>query len=165
MTTLSFRNYQASDAQHLVAVFQDAIRGTGSSAYDAQQVAVWSALRNAEEFGQLLNQGLTIVAVEQGTIAAFGQLHPIDYVSFLYTASSFARRGCATGIYQQLEAYAIEQGVSHLYTDASRIAKHFFLKMGFNAIAVEQVERQGVLFERFRMQKPLSPPHASIQST
>lgn len=161
MASLSFRNYQASDAKNLVVVFQDAIRGTGASAYDAQQVAIWSALRDVEAFEQLLNQGLAIVAVENETIAAFGQLHPLDYVAFLYTATPFARQGCATGIYQQLEAHAIAQGVPSLHTHASRIAKHFFLKMGFSVLAAEQVERQGIWFERFHMQKQLFPDSIS----
>jgi putative acetyltransferase len=153
-----FRGYHPLDTDAIAAVFRDAILHTGSQVYDAQQVAAWSAYPDdRDEFQQRLSQGITLVAVEHDAIAAFGQLDPPDHISLLYTSSQFARRGCATEIYQRLEAQAIAQHVTRLHTEASHIAKHFFLKMGFQIIEAERVMRRGVEFERFRMEKVISP--------
>jgi putative acetyltransferase len=153
-----FRDYHPLDTDAIAAVFRDAIIHTASQAYDAEQVAVWSAYPDdPEEFRQRLSQGITIVAVEHDAIAAFGQLDPPDHISLLYTSSQFARRGCATEIYQRLEAQAIAQHINRLHTEASHIAKHFFLKMGFQIVESERVVRRGIEFERFRMEKVIAP--------
>lgn len=150
------RAYQPSDAEAIVAVFRDAIRGTGATAYNAEQVAIWSSYpEEIEAFRQQLSQGFTLVAVEAARVVAFGQLDLPDHIGFLYTASDYARRGYAAAIYQRLEVRALEQGSERLRTEASRISKHFFLKMGFRVVEPEWVDRKGVQFERFKMEKIL----------
>ncbi len=151
------REYEKSDAEDLAAIYRDAVIGIGTSAYNAQQIAVWSSYpEDIEEFRELLSLGLTLVAVEGSRLAAFGQLNPPDHIAFLYTASNFARLGYATEIYKRLEIYATEQGVKRLHTEASRIAKYFFLKVGFRVVDMELAERKGVLFERFKMEKVIA---------
>ena len=151
---MMLREYLASDAEALAAIYRDAVIGIGSSAYDVQQIAVWSSYpEDIEQFRKLLSLGLTLVAVEDSRLVAFGQLNPSDHIAFLYTASDFARHGYATEIYKRLEAYAVEQGSKHLHTEASRISKHFFVKMGFRVVETELAERQGVQLERFKMEK------------
>lgn len=148
------REYQKSDAEALIAVYRDAVIGIGAGAYNAQQIAIWSSYpEDIEEFRELLSLGLTLVAVEGSRLAAFGQLNPPDHIAFLYTASDFARLGHATEIYKRLEAHAVGQGVKRLHTDASRIAKHFFLKMSFRVVETELTEHKSVQFERFKMEK------------
>ena len=148
------RPYNSADAEALVKVFQDAVIHTGSQAYSPEQAAVWASYpTEVESFRQQLSRGLTLVAVSDNMPVAFGQLDPIDYIAFLYTASYAGRQGCATAIYQQLEARSIEQNAVGLRTAASRISKHFFLKMGFHVVETEWVDRKGLLFERFKMEK------------
>ncbi|MGB7439974.1 MAG: GNAT family N-acetyltransferase [Coleofasciculaceae cyanobacterium] len=151
------RKYQPSDAESLVTVFRDAVVKIGSTAYDARQTAVWASFpEDIEEFRQLLSLGLTVVAVQDSRLVAFGQLNPPDHIAYLYTASDAARLGCATEIYKRLEARAIEQGSQSLDTEASRISKYFFLKMGFQIVEREIVTRKGVQFERFKMEKVIN---------
>ncbi|HEY9694153.1 MAG TPA: GNAT family N-acetyltransferase [Oculatellaceae cyanobacterium] len=151
------REYQPSDVETLISIFRDAIITTGSTAYNAEQIKVWSSYpEDIEEFRQLLSQGITYVAVHNNQLVAFGQLNPSNHIAYLYTASDFARLGYATKIYQNLEAQAIKQGVQHLHTNASRISKYFFLKMGFYIVEAEIVERKKVWLERFKMEKILT---------
>jgi putative acetyltransferase len=151
------RPYQVSDAESLVAIFQDAVTGIGASAYDARQIAVWSSYpEDLEEFRQLLACGLTLVAEENKQAVAFGQLNPLNHIAFLYTATNFARLGYGTAIYQQLEVHARDHGMKRLHTEASRISKHLFLKMGFHIVEREIAIRHGVEFERFKMEKVIN---------
>ncbi|HEY9605746.1 MAG TPA: GNAT family N-acetyltransferase [Allocoleopsis sp.] len=148
------REYQPSDAESLAAIYRDAVIGIGSSAYDDKQIEAWSSYpEDIEEFRRVLSEGLTIVVLHDGKLVAFGQLNPLARIAFVYTASQFARLGYATEIYKRLEAKAIEQAVQRLYTEASRISKHFFLKMGFCVVEAEIVYRKGVQLERFKMAK------------
>jgi putative acetyltransferase len=150
------RAYHPADAEVLAAVYKDAVRGTGASAYDAQQIAVWSAYpEDIEAFRHLLNRGITLVAVQGERVVAFGQLNPPDHIAFLYTATAYARLGYASEIYRQLEAHAFQQGVQRLHTEASRLSQPLFAKMGFHVVETEIVERQGVQIERFKMAKRL----------
>jgi putative acetyltransferase len=146
--------YQNSDAKAVAVVFKSAVLEIGATAYQPEQIAVWSSYAdNLENWQQKLSQGLTLVALDRGKIVAFGQLECPEHIAMLYVAPTHARRGYGTAIYQQLESQAVKQGSRRLSVEASRLAKHFFQKMGFVTVAVEWVERQGVPFERFRMEK------------
>ncbi len=150
------RSYQTSDLEAAIALYCDAALVTGGTAYSPAQAAAWA--RYAEDraaFSQALQQGTTLVAIANGSLAAFGQLHPDHHLALLYTASQFGRQGYGTQVYQALEAIARERQVPQLHTQASRIARPFFLKMGFQVQAREEVEREGQKFERFVMVKPL----------
>ncbi|HEY9862380.1 MAG TPA: GNAT family N-acetyltransferase [Candidatus Obscuribacterales bacterium] len=152
------RPYQAPDAEAIAAVYQDSVLGIGATAYNADQVAAWSAYPdNMEEFRQMLQQGLTLVAEADGQLVAFGQLNPLNHIAFLYTATQAARQGYATEIYLKLENHAMQQGVEHLHTEASRISKFFFSKMGYHITETEVVTRKGIELERFKMAKIISP--------
>ncbi|HEY9805916.1 MAG TPA: GNAT family N-acetyltransferase [Candidatus Obscuribacterales bacterium] len=150
------RPYQIIDAEAIAAIYRDAVINTGATAYDAEQIEAWAAYpEDIEEFRRSLQQGLTLVALVDEQLVAFGQLHPLDHIAFLYTASQAARQGYATKIYQKLETEAIQQGATQLQTAASRISKFFFFKMGYHLIETEIVTRQGIELERFQMAKRL----------
>lgn len=144
------------DATTLARLYRDAVLGTGAEAYDARQVEVWAAFADdLDAFARTLACGHTLLAEVDGEPAAFGQLYPSDHIALLYTASRHARRGLAGALYARFERLAVEAGAPRLSVDASRIARGFFVKAGFRVLAVEYVERQGVVFERFRLEKRL----------
>jgi len=153
---LELREYRCGDEAALAAVYRDAVRRIGCDAYDARQVQAWTAYADEQRFADQLCLGLTLLAVCGVRIAGFAQLHPADHVALLYTAAAFARRGCATRLYAALEARASAAGTQRVHTEASRIARHFFLKMGFRVIETEAVEHHGVAFERYRMEKHIA---------
>ena len=153
---MMIRPYQSSDAPALANLYQDAVWEIGSQVYGAAQVEAWAAaVQDLDWFQRSLEQGVTLVAIAEAQIAAFGQLHPLDHVAFLYTASRFARQGYATEIYRRLEAHARQHSIKTIRTEASRISKFFFLKEGYEVVETEWVERQGVLLERFKMEKQI----------
>ena len=107
------------------------------------------------DFEARLARGGVIVADVEGLVVAFGQLEPADHVAFLYCKGAFARRGLASAIYAEVEARARADGAIELRTEASRISRGFFERQGFAVTEVEQVERGGFTFERFKMRKAL----------
>lgn len=153
---MSVRAYHPPDAEQLAALYRDAVTVTGATAYDEAQCRVWAASADdLDRFHQALNQGVTLVVITGAEVAAFAQLHPGNHLSLLYTAPAYARQGYATALYQQLRAIATARGATQITTMASRIAKELFLKLGFRVVSPDWVNRQGVLMERFRMEKQL----------
>ena len=151
---LLIRPYQTPDLASLAAVYKNSVLEIGATAYEPEQIAVWaSSAGQLATLSQKLSQGLTLVALENNQVVAFGQLAPLNHIALLYTSPTHARQGYGTKIYQKLESYAVRHGICCLYVEASRIARHFFAKMGFSLVEVELVERKGLQFERFRMEK------------
>lgn len=151
---MNLRPYASADFEAVALVYRDAVTGLGPQAYDEAQVAVWASFADeASSFRERLERGLTVVAEEDGAPVAFAQLEPRDHVAFLYCAPAWARRGIATSLYAWLELVALQGGEAALTTDASRVSRAFFEKMGFEVVATEVVERSGVKLERFKMRK------------
>lgn len=158
--TMRIRLYRTGDTERLARIYREAALQTGAQTYSSAEVAVWAALvDDLHGFGRQLAQGITLIAeTDTGDAAAFGQLQPADRIALLYTAPGFGRESYATGIYRLLEARAREAGVDVLHAEASRIARGFFEKQGFELVDREQVKHRGVTFERLRMSKPLTEP-------
>ncbi|HRE81552.1 MAG TPA: GNAT family N-acetyltransferase [Opitutaceae bacterium] len=153
---VELRPYTSGDVDTLASVYRDAVRRIGPGFYSPEEVAVWALYpEDMSEFQARLSRGHTWILQVKGWPEAFGQLDPVDHVSFLYCSGAFNRRGLGSRVYRQLEGIARERGVSTLTTDASRISCPFFEKQGFVVREREYVPRHGVVFERFKMQKLL----------
>lgn len=150
------RPYAPSDLPALAEIYCQAVRRIGPEAYAPNQVEIWAQYPDdAMAFGQQLEKGYTLLAVDGENAMAFGQLEPSDHLSLLYCHPDYARRGVASAIYHTLEARADALQVPILRTEASRISRHLFEKFGFTVIEVETVYRGGIAFERFQMEKQL----------
>jgi len=160
---MRIRPFRTRDTEQLAGIFRAAVLHSGAQAYSPAQLEAWAgAADDVKGFGEELARGVTLVAeTDQGETVAFGQLAPEDRVSLLYTAPGFARASYASGIYRMLEDRARVAGVTALHTEASRVARPFFEKQGFELIETEHVRRRGVTFERFRMTKVLEQPAAA----
>lgn len=155
---MHIRPYVPDDAERLAMVYREAVRMLGREHYDEAQRAVWA--RHADDataLGASLAQGLTLCAVVVGAPAAFGQLHPVDHIAYLYCHPAQARRGLASTILNRLEARARAEGVEVLRVEASCVARPLFERRGFHLVEAEYPVREGVTFQRFRMAKPLRP--------
>lgn len=145
----------SADLPHLANVFRRAIDTLAARDYDDSQRQAWQASADEDAFLQALQQGVTIVADNEGTPVAFAQLHPADHLRMLYVDPEWAELGIATLLYQYLEDEARIIGSKHLDTASSLTAERFFKGMGFTAEAEESVTRAGVTLPRLRMRKTL----------
>lgn len=150
------RPYHPQNLPAVAAVYRDAVLSIDSQQYTPKQVKVWASFVNdTHDLAKRLADGLTLVAIVHKQLVAFGQLHPDDHLSLLYTSKRHARKGIATAIHQQLEDHARKSRVSHIDTQASHISRPFFETQGYELIEAETVMRQNVSFERFKMRKQL----------
>ena len=74
----------------------------------------------------------------------------------MFVHARFQGRGVATALLRQVEAAALEAGLSRVFTEASITARPFFLSRGFELIAEQTVECEGQWLTNFRMHKRLA---------
>ncbi len=155
---ITIRRYKPEDAEAISELYRKSVTEIGIERYSKAEVDAWASYADEiEELRHRLAGGLTLIAECGNRMAAFGQLKPADHVEFLYTLKDFARMGIATAIYRRLEDAAIASGAKVLHTDASRMSRPLFEKMGFFLVEAVIEERKGVKIECFSMKKELSP--------
>ena len=151
---MKIRPFKLSDTPSVVKVYRDAVRRIGPIAYSPEQIAAWSRYPTDElDFGYRLTRGYTLVMEEDGTIYAFGQLHPRNCFAFLYTTGDTHKKGLGAQLYDALESHAFSAGVIDMHTEVSRIARPFFEKRGFTLDEVVRTIHFGVEFEWYRLRR------------
>jgi len=156
MTQTLWRPFEHGDAPALACLFRDAVMQFAAADYAMAARAAWAAAaEDSIAFGARLARGVTLVALQDGTCAAFGQLYPASHVEMLYVAPRCARQGLAAALLARLEGAARAAGATTLTADVSLCAVRAFAQAGFHVSGEETVERNGVSLTRLRMQKPL----------
>jgi len=153
---VTIRRYRPEDAEAISDLYRNSVTEIGIERYSQAEVEAWASYADEiEELRHRLAEGLTLIAECRGRMAAFGQLKPANRVEFLYTLKDFSRMGIATLLYGRLEEAAVASGSRVLHTDASRISRPLFEKMGFFLVEAVVEERKGVKLECFVMRKEL----------
>ena len=153
---MQIRTFTADDADALALLYRDSVRGLGRQAYSPAHLEAWAKfVDDVDAFRARALQGVSLVSLEGDELAALGQLHPSDCIALLYCATRFARRGHATALYLRLEALAREQGITRLWTTASKVSRPLFEKHGFRLFETERSVFNGAEFERYKMEKLL----------
>lgn len=91
----------------------------------------------------------------KGVCWALGTWSRADIWDCLYTAADSQRRGAAASLCDALEAEARRQGEELLRVEASRTARGFFERRGYQVAAAQLVPVDGEELENFRMAKKL----------
>ncbi|HVY55301.1 MAG TPA: GNAT family N-acetyltransferase [Thermodesulfobacteriota bacterium] len=156
MEGLNIRRYRPEDAEAISILYEKSVREIAIEKYTPEEVEAWASYADEiEELRYRLAEGLTLVAEADESLVAFGQLKPIDHIAFLYTLKDYSRKGVASGIYKRLEDHAVMKGAKYLTTDASRVSKPLFEKLGFSLECPVVEKRKGVELECFKMRKEL----------
>ncbi|MCB1378884.1 MAG: GNAT family N-acetyltransferase [Alphaproteobacteria bacterium] len=151
---LSIRPYDADDLDHVITIFQRAIREVASKDYDAAQIAAWSAVDRQEWADHRLSRP-TWVAEMDGRPAGFTDFEADGHLDMMFVHPDFLRRGVATALLRLVETAARAQGTTRIFTEASITARPFFLRRGFRLVAAQAVRCNGQTLTNFRMEKTL----------
>lgn len=145
------RKYIPSDCKHLIKLFYDTVHTVNAKDYTPEQLSAWaSSCVNTEEWDRSLSEHYTVVAVEDGVIAGFGDIDETGYLDRLYVHHKYQNRGIATAVCDELErAFDTDTITVH----ASITAKPFFLHRGYRIVKEQQVIRHGVSLTNYVMVK------------
>lgn len=156
MTDLRFRQFTPADADQIACLFHDTIHAVNRQDYSPAQLAAWAPEDiYFQDWVAFCTNRITFVAEINGIIAGFANLESDGYVNCFYCHKDYQGQGIGKGLYQAIEAKALELGCDRLFADVSITAKPFFQRMGFEVVQEQTVERRGEHFINFRMQKNL----------
>ncbi|MDO4293140.1 MAG: GNAT family N-acetyltransferase [Eubacteriales bacterium] len=144
------RKYRISDCKEITELFYHTVHTVNAKDYTKEQLDVWATGQvDLAKWNQLLQEHYSIVAVENGVIAGFGDIDKTGYLDHLFVHADYQKKGIATVICNQLEQ-AVQGDIT---THASVTAKPFFEKRGYKVVKEQQVERQGIFLTNFCMKK------------
>lgn len=151
------REYEPADCSEIAALFYQTVHEVNKQDYTSEQLNAWAAGKvDLAAWNQSFLEHYTLVAVENGRIAGFGDIDETGYLDRLYVHKEHQREGIAAALCSRLEAHV--QG--NILTHASITARPFFQKRGYKVLKEQQVERQNVLLTNFVMvlEREIQPP-------
>ena len=147
---MEIRIYQPADCRALAELFYHTVHTVNAKDYTKAQLDAWATgTVDLEQWNQSFEEHFTLVAVDGGIIAGFGDINHMGYLDRLYVHSDHQGKGIATAICDRLE-HSVQ---GNIVVHASITAKPFFEKRGYQVINEQQVERQGSLLTNFVMKK------------
>ncbi|KAA8977085.1 GNAT family N-acetyltransferase [Halospina sp. K52047b] len=146
-----------ADTAPLLSLYRRSIASVDDGFYSAAQRHAWTQWAvDAAGADAQLRQGLTVVALADGSSVGFAQLCPAHLVNMLYVDDSWQRQGIGRTLVTQLETVARQSGIATLSTRASDVSQPLFRSLGFEPVRREQIRgTRGVTLMRTLMHKPL----------
>ena len=150
---MTLRPIGLADAPLLREIYADVVESQAPGLYSDAQVRAWAALAWLPGvLDRTLAEGSGWIS---GDDAAFAIRHPQERLSLLYCRGSAARQGHGSALLARIELEAQADGVQRLRTEASQLSRPLLERRGWRVVAPETISIGGVLFERYRMDKPL----------
>ncbi|WP_445635218.1 GNAT family N-acetyltransferase [Nostoc sp. DSM 114161] len=153
---MKIREYRLSDTQAIAKLFYDTIHEINIADYTQEQVDAWAPKDiDYEVWHKRLQVKLPYIVEDNGEIVGFGELEADGHIDCFYCHSKYQRKGIGSKLLTHLENTAKSQGIKRLYTEASITAKPFFEHKRFIVVKEQKVERRGVWFKNYVMEKYL----------
>ncbi len=131
-----------SDAVELKKLFQNTVLAINRRDYSQAEVEDWAScgddLSNIED---MIKTHYFIVAVnQQSEIVGFSSITPQGYLHSMFVHKNFQGEGIATMLLNEIEQYAITNGIIRITSEVSLTARPFFEKRGY--IVEEEQKRK-----------------------
>ena len=131
-----------SDAVELKKLFQNTVLAINRRDYSQAEVEDWAScgddLSNIED---MIKTHYFIVAVnQQSDIVGFSSITPQGYLHSMFVHKDFQGEGIATILLNEIEQYAITNGIMRITSEVSLTARPFFEKKGY--IVEEEQKRK-----------------------
>ena len=131
-----------SDAVELKKLFQNTVLAINRRDYSQAEVEDWAScgddLSNIED---MIKTHYFIVAVnQQSEIVGFSSITPQGYLHSMFVHKDFQGEGIATILLNEIEQYAITNGIMRITSEVSLTDRPFFEKKGY--IVEEEQKRK-----------------------
>ena len=138
-------------------IYAGTVDRLGPSAYTPVQVDAWKAFASASEFDDFILGVNTCVAVSGAGIAGFCGIAEDGHVASVYVRADRCRQGVGTALLRRVLANHPAPTSGRYYAEASVFSLPLFTRCGFRRKGTEQAIRDGVVFERFLVERPIDP--------
>jgi len=152
----TIRRAKAADMPQLAELYYETVTLNGAQHYTEAQTQAWASFAlDQTAFAQFLEGVTTFVMAADGDLLGFAGVAAGGHVAAVYVRSDCLGQGIGSQLMQTLLQYAESQGMQRLYAEASEFSLGLFLKFGFQQFDLEVVERHGVQFQRYLVEKTL----------
>ncbi len=147
---LEIRNYIKSDLPAILKLFYDTVHMINIKDYDEQQVNAWAPEKlNNNVWNDNLSSSFCLVALDDGKVVGFGNIHEDGYLDCLYVHHEYQRQGIGGKLCDLLEGHYRGK----IYVHASITSLSFFKKRGYRIIKKQEVCRRGCFMINWLMEK------------
>ena len=131
-----------SDTVELKQVFQNTVLAINRRDYSQAEVEDWASCGdNLANIEDMIKTHYFIVAVnQQSEIVGFSSITPQGYLHSMFVHKDFQGRGIASMLLDEIEQYAITNGIVRITSEVSLTARPFFEKRGY--IVEEEQKRK-----------------------
>jgi putative acetyltransferase len=159
MTEITIHRFRAGEGDLLGQLFHRSVHEGTFGAYDAAQRAAWSPEPpSGPDWEARLTGVVTLVAWAGKRPAGFMTLDAVTgYLDLAFVAPEWQGQGVAAMLYGLLERCARRHGLAQLSTEASELARRFFLREGWQDGPRQKVTRGDVTLHNYPMAKSLKP--------
>ncbi|WP_239112270.1 GNAT family N-acetyltransferase [Halomicronema sp. CCY15110] len=145
-----------ADVPTLATLFHETVMAHGPQHYTEAQTLAWAAATlETEAFQQFILGVQTYVAEMAGDTVGFGGLGQDGHIASLYVHQAYVGQGIGTAILTYLIEQAKGDRLTRLHAEASEFSVGLFQKLGFQQSGTEVVDRLGVTFTRYLVQRHL----------
>ncbi len=145
------------DLPALATLYRDAAAAYGPSAYSPAQVAAWRAVPDDEaRFARWILDADTELALDDdGRPLGFCGVHLASgHVHSLYVAAGHGRHGIGSSLLARALLRAGAAGCGRQDAWATPFSRPVFLRASFRLVETVQAPFNGVMFERYRLERP-----------
>lgn len=150
---MKIRPFEPGDNDPLARVFADSVRSIPIGDYSAEQLGIWAAAFDVDQWLNGRAGRFVLVADEICEPIAFTTFEPDGHIDHMYVHPRFQRHGVASALLEQIEIRAADLHLARIFTEASITALPFFEHAGFRVIAHQTVTKNGIEFMNYRMEK------------
>ncbi|MBK5933774.1 GNAT family acetyltransferase [Rhodovulum imhoffii] len=149
------RPARPGDGPAAYALFHAAVHEGVAHFYTVPERTAWAPAIPPPDWETRLLEGHGLIASRMGQMAGFMVMGADGFIDLAYVRPREMGRGVADILYAAQEAHARTLGLALLQTEASHLARRFFLRHGWRQVARQSVIRNGVTLTNFRMEKQL----------
>lgn len=146
------RPFAADMAADCAALMHLSVHGGASSHYSKEELLAWSPQPASPEAlaGRLAGQ-FAVTGWQAGALVGFMSMRPDGVIDTGYVLPHVRGTGVADALLAAIVHHAHEAGLKRLSTEASRPARSFFRRHGWNVLRPNIVMRSGQRLENFAM--------------
>lgn len=132
-TDFTIRIARLSDVSKLKDLFQNTVLTINKRDYSKAEVEDWASCGdNLSNIEEMIKTHYFIVAVnQQSQIVGFSSITPQGYLHSMFVHKDFLDKGIATMLLEEIERYAISNGIMRITSEVSLTARPFFEKRGY----------------------------------
>jgi len=155
---MKIEDYLPYDFKEIADLFHGSVHSISSGFYTPDELDAWSPFPpNYDEWEIRLETKQPYKAMINDRIVGFIELENDGHIDCLYVHRDFKGEGIGSQLLEYVIQTAKNNGIYHLYAEASKVARPIFEKQGFSYNNTNYIKLRGQLLINYSMSLTLQP--------